>query len=108
MLQARLANKPDGPLEFIPRVMLSTQEGELPFILTKKQFPVRFCFAMTINKSQSQSLKHVGIDIRQPPFTHGQLYVALSRVTSLSGISVPLPESSNTTHNIVYPKLLLH
>ena len=63
---------------------------------------------MTINKSQGQSLKHVGVDLRQPPFMHGQLYVALSRVTSLSGISVLLPESSNTTNNAVYPELLLH
>ena len=85
MLKARLANKPDGPLELIPRFTLSTQEGELPFILTRKQFPVRLYFAMTINKAQGQSLKYVSIDLRQPPFMHGQLYVALLGVTSLSG-----------------------
>ncbi|ORE14604.1 hypothetical protein BCV71DRAFT_186982, partial [Rhizopus microsporus] len=56
---------------------------------------------------QGQSLKLVGVDLRQPPFMHGQLYVALSRATSLSGISVLLPESSNTTNNAVYPELLL-
>ncbi len=37
---------------------------------------------MTINKSQGQSLKYVGLDLRVPVFTHGQLYVALSRATS--------------------------
>jgi ATP-dependent exoDNAse (exonuclease V) alpha subunit len=63
---------------------------------------------MTINKSQGQSLKHVGIDLRRPSFMHGQLYVALSRATSLAGISVLLPENSNTTNNVVYPELLLH
>ena len=107
MLQARLANKSDGPLEFIPRFTLSTQEGESPFTL-RKQFPVKLCFAMTINKSQGQSLKYVGVDLRQPSFMYGQLYVVLSRVTSLSGIPVLLPESSNTTNNVVYPELLLH
>ncbi|CEG79904.1 hypothetical protein RMATCC62417_14314 [Rhizopus microsporus] len=108
ILQARLTNKPDGPLELIPRFMFSTQEGELPFVLTRKQFPIRLCFAMTINKSQGQTLKCVGIDLRRSSFMHGQLYVALSRVTSLSGISALLPESSNTTNNAVCPELLLH
>ena len=65
MLQARLANKSDGPVELIPRFTLSTQEGESSFTL-RKQFPVKLCFAMTINKSQGQSLKHVGVDLRQP------------------------------------------
>jgi ATP-dependent exoDNAse (exonuclease V) alpha subunit len=108
MLQVRLANKPDGPLELIPRFTLSTQEGDLPFILTRKQFSVRLCFAMTIDKSQGQSLKYAGVDLRRPSFMHGQLYVALSRVTSLFGISVLLPEISNTTNDVVYPELLLH
>ena len=65
MFQARLANKPGGSLELIPRFTLSTQEGESSFTL-RKQFPVKLCFAMTINKSQGQSLKHVGVDLRQP------------------------------------------
>ncbi|ORE12489.1 hypothetical protein BCV71DRAFT_190947 [Rhizopus microsporus] len=63
---------------------------------------------MTIKKSQGQSLKYVGIDLRRPSFMHGQLYVAFLRVTSLSGISVLLPESSSATNNVVYPELLLH
>ncbi|CEG75112.1 Putative PIF1 [Rhizopus microsporus] len=107
MLKVRLANKPDDPLELIPRFTLSTQEGELLFTLARKQFPVKLCFAMTINKSQGQSLKYVGVDLIQSSFIHGQLYVALSRIASLSGISVLLPESSNTTNNVVYPELLL-
>ncbi|CEG85021.1 hypothetical protein RMATCC62417_18756 [Rhizopus microsporus] len=84
MLRVRLANKPDAPIELIPRFTLSTLESDMPFMLTKKQFPVKLCFTMTINKSQGQSLKYVGVDLRRPPFMHGQLYVALSRATSLS------------------------
>ena len=43
---------------------------------------------MTINKSQGQSLKLVGIDLRSPVFSHEQLYVALSRCTSVQRIIV--------------------
>ncbi|CEG66755.1 hypothetical protein RMATCC62417_03279 [Rhizopus microsporus] len=50
LLRARLVHKPDAPIETIPRFTPSSQEGDMPFILTRKQFPVRLCFAMTINK----------------------------------------------------------
>ena len=64
---------------------------------------------MTVNKSQGQSLTTTGVDLRTPAFTHGQLYVALSRVTSLHGLTVLFPEadSQEKTENIVYPEVLL-
>ena len=43
---------------------------------------------MTINKSQGQSLNKVGIYLENEIFTHGQLYVALSRVTTLKGLYI--------------------
>ncbi|XP_076942447.1 uncharacterized protein LOC143612312 [Bidens hawaiensis] len=46
------------------------------------KFPVAVCFAMTINKSQGQSLARVGIYLRAPVLTHGQLYASLSREKS--------------------------
>jgi ATP-dependent DNA helicase PIF1 len=52
LLRVRLAHKPNAPIETIPRFTLSSQEGDMPFMLTRKQFPVKLCFAMTINKSQ--------------------------------------------------------
>ena len=63
---------------------------------------------MTINKSQGQSVKFVGVDMRTPVFSHGHLYVALSRCTSSERISVILPKGEfNCTTNIVYPEVLL-
>ena len=63
---------------------------------------------MTVNKAQGQSLDTVGIDLHELAFTHGQLYVALSRVTTLQGLKVvQLAEHGRTTHNIVYPEVLI-
>ncbi|KAH0609830.1 uncharacterized protein H6S33_012376 [Morchella sextelata] len=78
----------DGEPKVIPRIQLSSTEGDLPFTLMRRQLPIRLCFAMTVNKSQGQSLDVVGVDLRSDPFTHGQLYVALSRVTDVAGLIV--------------------
>ncbi|KAG5550493.1 hypothetical protein RHGRI_015459 [Rhododendron griersonianum] len=95
-------------LAFIPRISLSPSSSDFPFHMTRRQFPVRLAYAMTINKSQGQSVKFVGVDLRTPVFSHGQLYVALSRCTSFDRISVLLPEEAiDSTTNIVYPEVLL-
>jgi hypothetical protein len=63
---------------------------------------------MTINKTQRQSLQKVGIDLRQPVFTHGQFYVAFSRVIDVTNLDVLLPyQDSGMVENIVYPEVLL-
>ena len=55
-----------------------------------------------------QSVKYVGVDLRTPVFSHGQLYVALSRCTNSARISVLIPEAGlNSMTNIVYPEVLL-
>ena len=63
----------------------------------------------SINKSQGQSLTHVGlIDLRSPVFSHGQLYVAFSRATDVPEIATLIKESNvnEVTDNIVYPEVL--
>ncbi|KAK9668308.1 hypothetical protein RND81_13G050100 [Saponaria officinalis] len=68
-----------GEHAFIPRVKLrpSTSNG-YPFQFQRTQFPIKLSFAMTINKSQGQTLNKVAIYLRQPCCSPGQLYVALS------------------------------
>ncbi|KAJ0828834.1 putative transcription factor WD40-like family [Helianthus annuus] len=70
---------------------------------------VSVCFAMTINKSQGQSLSRVGLFLKDPVFTHGQLYVALSRVKSRDGVKLLILDEdgrvTNKTTNVVYKEV---
>ncbi|UYV80257.1 KLHDC10 [Cordylochernes scorpioides] len=65
---------------FIPRIPLIHDDKHSPLHFKRLQFPIRVSFAMSINKAQGQSLKIAGIDLEQPCFSHGQLYVACSRL----------------------------
>jgi hypothetical protein len=67
-----------GTTTFIPRLSITPSTTQVPFEFCRRQFPVKVCLAMSINKSQGQSVKHVGLDLRNAVFTHGQLYVAVS------------------------------
>jgi ATP-dependent DNA helicase PIF1 len=98
----------DGEHRLIYRTKLTSNDEDFHFQLTRFQFPVRLAFAMTINKSQGQSLAHVGIDLRTPVFCHGQLYVALSRAVDVNSVSVLIKESNvdEVTENVVYPEVL--
>ena len=44
---------------FIPRIILTSSESELPFVLRRRQFPIRLAYCITINKGQGQSLETV-------------------------------------------------
>ena len=65
-------------------------DSPIPF--QRLQFPIRLAFAMTINKSQGQTMTFCGLDLENLCFSHGQLYVACSRVGKPSNLFVYTPE----------------
>ena len=102
-----------GAQLLIPRISISPSDNIFPFTLTRKQFPVRPCFAMTVNKSQGQSLSQVGVYSVKDFFSHGQLYVAASRVGNPLQLRIlRINEEDNTKctdmRNVVYKEILTH
>jgi hypothetical protein len=99
-----------GNIHHIPRMENFSKDLDVPFKLCRLQFPVRPAFALTINKAQGQTLQSAGLYLRTPVFTHGQLYVALSRTTSKKSIHILTDFDDDIpygyTINVVYPELL--
>ena len=91
----------------IPRITFIPKVGEYTFEWQRRQFPVKKSFATTINKSQGQTLRMAGVWLRTPVFTHGQLYVACSRVSHPSQLKFAIPNDSEGTTNVVYHEVLL-
>ena len=56
-----------------------------------QQYPIKLAWAMTIHKSQGLTFNRVVIDMEGGAFSCGQTYVALSRSTSLEGITLKNP-----------------
>ena len=106
-----LAGQFKGQSRLIPRITLdSSKSSGLPFTLSRLQFPVRLAFAMTINKSQGQSIEYIRIVLTRPVFSHGQLYVALSTGQDRCKIRVLLDSSMagllGETPNVVFRDVL--
>jgi ATP-dependent DNA helicase PIF1 len=56
-----------------------------------QQFPLMLAWAVTIHKSQGKTLERVTVDLAGGAFAPGQVYVALSRCTTLEGINLAKP-----------------
>jgi ATP-dependent DNA helicase PIF1 len=105
-----------GKRIFLPRIPLCPSDDDMfPFKFKRKQFPIRLSFAMTINKAQGQTIPNAGVYLPEPVFSHGQLYVALSRATARSNIKIlAIPPSDkkdkrkNKTVNPTYTKNIVY
>ncbi|KAJ9566736.1 hypothetical protein OSB04_002702 [Centaurea solstitialis] len=92
-----------GKRVFLPRIPLCPSEDNMfPFKLKRKQFPVRLSFSMTINKAQGQTIPNVGVYLPESVFSHGQLYVALSRGISRNNTKVLVKPAKKFNHAGVY------
>ncbi len=69
--------------------------------LTRRQFLLHLAYAMTYNKSQSQTLSKVFLYITSPPFSHGQLYVALRRIRDYNNIRFYVTKDQHMQSNIL-------
>lgn len=104
-VEVSIASGPDrGTIAFIPRIPLIPSDSMLPFRFRRLQFPLKLSFSITINKSQGQTLNFVGLYLERPCFTHGQFYVAVSRVGKRD--SLIIYSDNNSTKNIVYKEVL--
>jgi ATP-dependent DNA helicase PIF1 len=84
--------------------------SQVGFRFQRRQFPIVVSFAMTINKSQGQTLARVGLLLTRHVFSHGQLYVALSQVKSRNGLKILIVDDNghltSSTKNVVYHEVL--
>jgi hypothetical protein len=101
-----------GHRQFVlPRIVFRFTLPRSGLIIERRQFPLRLCYAITVNKSQGQTLDKVCVDLREHPFAQGQLYVAASRVRNSNNILILtqdslLQDGCALTRNIVYQELL--
>ncbi|XP_029172028.1 uncharacterized protein LOC114941268 [Nylanderia fulva] len=96
-----LTGKFKGEVVLLPRIPMIPSDSTIPF--RRLQFPIRLAFAMSINKSQGQTMSICGLDLENPCFSHGQLYVACSRVGKPSNLFVLAKDrlTKNIVHRLV-------
>ena len=101
-----LSGKSAGSCEIFSKCMftITPEASGLPFTVLRRQYPVIPAYCLSVHKAQGQTLQKVGLIFESDPFTHGQLYVALSRVAGWDCITAC--HSNSNIKNIVLRHLL--
>lgn len=89
---------PSGIEPTIERVSVKFQVMDRAFVM-RKQFPICLSYGITIHKSQGMSLKNAVVEAGSSVFSRGQIYVALSRVTTFNGLHLVNYDSSSVIAN---------
>ncbi|KAF8113195.1 hypothetical protein N665_0054s0013 [Sinapis alba] len=94
---------------FLPRLSITPSDKKLPFKMRRRQLRIDVAFHITINKSQGRSLSEVGLFLPKHVFSHRQLYVAISRVTSKKRLKILIVDSEvkpqRQTMNVVLKEI---
>ena len=89
---------------FISWLYVIPLDNSMPSKYKSKQLLVRLAFRMTINKTQGKIFEKIYFMLSKLVFSHGQLYVALSRVRSFQSVIVVAP--SRSIYNCIYYEVL--
>ena len=105
-----------GKIVLIPRIHINytSVAHQTSIEFRRTQFPVGLALAFTINKAQGQTLENAGLYLPDHVFSHGHLYVALSRVKSPASLKLLIDQSISKiedfqhhyTKNIVFKEVL--
>jgi len=89
-----------GEKVFIPRLSLSPSDVKIPFKFQRRQFPIFVHLPWQSTRVKGNHLKVLEFILSSPVLSHGQLYVAISRIEIL--IVDGDGENTDTTSNVVY------
>ncbi|XP_026432467.1 ATP-dependent DNA helicase PIF1-like [Papaver somniferum] len=98
-----------GTRVFIHKMSLEPPENlNIPYKFKRKQFAICLCFFFTVNKAQGQTIENTGIFFPEHVFSHGQLYVALSRGVSSSNTKVLVAKGTIAKKKGTYMKNVMY
>uniref|UniRef100_A0A0L8GZ34 ATP-dependent DNA helicase n=1 Tax=Octopus bimaculoides TaxID=37653 RepID=A0A0L8GZ34_OCTBM len=91
-----------GDTIFILRIPV--MQSNVPFQFKWLKFPIRISFAMSINKSQGQTLKIAGLQLQEPCFSYGQLYVGASCMGGKANLFTYVPQNKTKKKKTLFIK----